>query len=80
MHCRQCGAVVSENAKFCKSCGSAQEQPAAVSAAAGEGPLVGFSTRISDPAFARYVRNTTRWALLFGSILAVAAVVGLYRR
>lgn len=37
---------------------------------------VGYSTRINDPAFARYVGNTNRWAAIFSVILAAAAVIG----
>jgi len=39
---------------------------------------VGFSQRISDPAFARYMKNTNRWAAIFSVILAFAAVIGFY--
>ena len=37
---------------------------------------VGYSDRIHDPAFKRYVRHANYWALLFAGILAVVAVVG----
>lgn len=52
-----------------------------VSRAAGSragGVRVGYSERISDPAFARYVKNSNRWASIFSVILAVAAVVGFF--
>ncbi len=39
-------------------------------------PLVGFSPKINDPAFARYVRNTRRWRVAFSWGLAVTAVAG----
>jgi len=42
------------------------------------GSRVGYSTRINDPAFTRYVKNTNRWAAIFSVILAVVAVVGFY--
>lgn len=42
------------------------------------GSRVGYSTRIKDPDFARYVKNTNRWAALFSVIMAFAAVAGFY--
>lgn len=44
----------------------------------GTGGRVGYSDRISDPAFARYIKNTNRWAGIFSIIIAVAAVVGFF--
>ena len=38
----------------------------------------GYSDRIHDPAFKRYVRHANYWALLFAGILAVVAVVGFF--
>lgn len=38
--------------------------------------LVGFSSKISDPAFARYTRNTRRWRITFSWGLAVVAIIG----
>lgn len=40
--------------------------------------LVGFSEKISDPAFEKYVTNSNKYAAIFAGILAVAAVVGFY--
>ena len=40
--------------------------------------LRGFSPRIDDLAFARYVKNTNRWAAIFSIFLAIAAVIGFY--
>lgn len=37
-----------------------------------------FSNRITDPAFARYVKNANRWATSFALGLAAVAVVGFY--
>lgn len=41
-------------------------------------PLTGFSSRIQDPAFSRYISNTNRWSAIFSFILALAAVTGFY--
>lgn len=39
---------------------------------------VGYSTRINDPAFARYIKNTSCWAAAFSVILATAALAGFF--
>lgn len=39
---------------------------------------IGYSERIHDPTFARYLQNTNRWSAVFSVILAVAAVIGFY--
>lgn len=38
----------------------------------------GFSTRINDPAIAKYVKDSNTWSALFSIILAIAAVAGFY--
>lgn len=42
----------------------------------GMGGSVGFSPRINDPAFAKFIKNSNRYALIFAGILFVIAVVG----
>ena len=76
MYCANCGTQISESTRFCSACGSEIRQPSQ-SALQSVG-LRGFSPRISDPAFAKYVKNSNRWAAIFSIILAVAAVVGFY--
>ena len=93
MYCEHCGAVLPENAQFCCACGGAQRfapqsgPPSAVppaypyqmdQAVMPSAGLRGFSPRINDPAFAKYIKNSNRWAAIFSLILAVAAVVGFY--
>lgn len=39
---------------------------------------IGFSSRINDPAFTKYLKNTTRWSTLFAFILSVAAIISFY--
>ena len=56
---------------------AAESKPPAPAPAA-TGVKAGYSERISDPAFARYLKNTSRWSSLFSLILAVAAVAGFY--
>ncbi len=85
MFCKNCGASLPENARFCTSCGA--EIPAAPAAApepaspilrGGAGGCIGYSSRIHDPGFAKYVKNTNRWSVIFAVILAVVAVVGFF--
>ena len=40
--------------------------------------LMGFSSKINDPAFAKYLKNTNRWSAIFSIIIAAAAVIGFY--
>ncbi len=39
--------------------------------------LVGFSPRIQDPAYAKYAKSSTKYALVFAAILALVAVIGM---
>ena len=47
-------------------------------AAASTGGKIGYSDRINDPTFAKYIKNTNRWSGIFAIILAVIAVIGFY--
>ncbi len=75
MYCSNCGTQVSESTRFCPACGSEIKQASQAPQSAG---LRGFSPRISDPAFAKYIKNSNRWAAIFSMILAIAAVIGFY--
>lgn len=77
MYCTHCRTVLPENALFCTGCG-AQIDTAQGNRPAAGGGLVGYSGRIHDPAFARYLKNTNRWSAIFSVILAIAAIIGFY--
>lgn len=51
------------------------QQPVA-SMPMGYGGSVGFSPRINDPVFAKFIKNSNRYALIFAGILFIIAVVG----
>ncbi|MCE5236731.1 MAG: zinc ribbon domain-containing protein [Clostridiaceae bacterium] len=76
MYCANCGTHLSESTSFCPACGSGINQ--ASQSAPQPASLRGFSPRINDPAFAKYVKNANRWSAIFSIILAVAAVIGFY--
>ena len=40
--------------------------------------LIGFSRKIEDPAFAKYIKNSNQWSGYFSLGLAVVAVLGFY--
>lgn len=76
MYCQSCGVQLQASAVFCSSCGKQlniknPDKPAVP-------VLKGFSSRINDPAFSKYIKNSNRWAALFSIILACVAIVGFY--
>lgn len=42
------------------------------------GGSAGFSPKINDPAFAKYIKNTNRWSAIFSFVLAIIAVIGFF--
>lgn len=75
MYCHQCGSMTGQDAKFCTSCGARQTIGNPDGAVKARG-LAGFSNRITDPAFARHIKNSNRWSAIFSVILAAAAFIG----
>lgn len=69
--------VLSKADRFCTGCG-ARTQSVPDSYPTMRGGRIGYSERISDPAFVRYIKNTNRWSAIFSVMLAVAAVIGFY--
>ncbi|MGD9569756.1 MAG: hypothetical protein AB7V48_15840 [Sedimentibacter sp.] len=39
---------------------------------------IGYSSKINDPAFDKYLVNTSRWSAIFSVIIAVIAVIGFF--
>lgn len=77
MYCTHCGSALPDNTRFCTNCG-VQIEPALNTQPPQRGGRIGYSNRIHDPAFARYLKHTNRWSALFSVILAIAAVIGFY--
>jgi len=77
MFCPNCGNKVEKNLKFCESCGfeiSKATNPINPS----ETSSIGYSQRINDPAFTRYIKHSNTWIVLFMLIISVIAIVGFY--
>ncbi|KAF1086669.1 hypothetical protein SPSYN_00388 [Sporotomaculum syntrophicum] len=75
MLCPNCGVDSDKSAIYCINCGSAMPQAEEKKKSSRE-ELIGFSTRINDPAFTQYIKNTKRWSFLFASIIALVAIIG----
>lgn len=75
MFCPNCGTNLNEGTSFCSKCGTAvtasqhEEQQNTIG-------LIGFSSKISDPAFASYKKKSVAWAFIFAGILTVIAMIG----
>lgn len=79
MLCPHCGTDSAKNIRFCTECGRALPELEPGDKRDSEVQrLVGFSPRIQDPAFTRYLKNTKRWSWLFSAILAAIAIFGFY--
>jgi hypothetical protein len=82
MHCSNCGILLPEAALFCNNCGAASSISAQTHAVNNDethsvgSQLVGFSTKINDPSFLKYSKNTNRSSFIFLAILAIASIVG----
>lgn len=82
MYCNSCGSQISDTAQFCTYCGNqvavANNAPIYTNSYTTYNGSIGYSSRINDPAFAKYVKNSDRYAGIFGIMLAIAAVIGFY--
>jgi hypothetical protein len=82
MYCYQCGAELPDNTNFCSFCGvrqhlAQQTQEAAQTVRSPASNISkGFSQKINDPAFAKYLKNTKRWVAIFSVGLAFIAIIG----
>ena len=81
MFCHQCGQEQPLSAQFCDHCGIKladvpQQDPR--TDAPHQPDRIGYSSRIKDPSFAKYVSDSNLYAAIFSGVLAVAAVIGFY--
>lgn len=67
MYCSKCGKILLDATDFCMDCGSP--------ASKGDAPLVGFSTKINDPSFDKYRKESKSWSYIFSFIIASIAII-----
>lgn len=75
MYCENCGTTLSENTRFCTSCGVENNRPAQTVDSGGRS-LVGYSDKINDPLIAETLKKINKSGTIFTFVLAVAAVIG----
>ncbi len=75
MHCPECGSAIVAGSAFCPACGRPLLESSQDTRREGKS-LVGFSPKIDDPAFARYQKASSSWAMIFAGALALIAIVG----
>jgi hypothetical protein len=81
MYCTSCGKEIAEEAKFCAYCGAEvktihrdDNQPQKKTNAYPS--RIGYSKKISDPAFAKYVSDSKKYGKLFSVGLVILLLVG----
>ncbi len=67
--CPACGAEIEQSMTACQKCGAPLRERAPQD-------LTGFSDKINDKAFKKYIRNSDLYSAVFSVVLAVAAVIG----
>ncbi|HCO19068.1 MAG TPA: hypothetical protein DIT39_05610 [Tissierellales bacterium] len=77
MYCTKCGSELKGNESFCTECGAPLQTKSSGRSASMQ-VKIGYSDRISDPAFSKYLKNTSRWSFIFSLILALIAIIGFY--
>lgn len=80
MYCRNCGEKISERDQYCPSCGQENKQGIEKEERNNSNGIirVGFSDRISDPAFHKYLKSSNQYSAIFSLALATIAVIGFY--
>lgn len=78
MYCEHCGSLISEDDKFCKSCGKEiiggeDKNKTIVNSTINR---IGYSDKINDPMFKKYLKNNNRWSAIFSLVLAIIAFIG----
>ena len=81
MYCAKCGSIIEASSVFCSVCGSKVSVDVGVDASMPTLPSQpslhpGYTDRINDPAFAKYLKQSNRYASIFSVILALIAFLG----
>lgn len=74
MFCSVCGRESADDAAFCTKCGK-QFNQIPLQQFRPRRDLIGFSPKISDPAFLAYKKKSSTWSFLFATILAVIVII-----
>lgn len=87
MYCSKCGRELPEDANFCAGCGDRvisttteiKEEEERVNSKKGipndDSGLMGFSSKINDPSYEKYRKESKSWSYIFSFILAIAAII-----
>lgn len=85
MFCEHCGKKVQDDSNFCEHCGEKLDE---VTDKKEYNDLkedrtlnnveLGYSPKINDLAFKKYLKSTNRYSFYFSTALAIIAVVGFY--
>lgn len=78
MHCNVCRNTTSESDRLCPFCGAETSLVSAPGGAAEGFGGIGYSSRINDPAFARYIKNRSRWSFIFAAVLSAIVLIGFF--
>lgn len=87
MFCQHCGKKVQDNSNFCEHCGEKidnniinykNEYSDSKKGRSLKSVTLGYSSKINDPAFKKYLKSTNRYSFYFSVILAVIAIIGFY--
>jgi len=85
-YCENCGKEVDYKYKFCKYCGNPlsndentiEDIKTKKNKDEKRSIHVGYSPKINDPAFKKYLKNTYQYSFFFALTLAIIALVGFY--
>ncbi len=78
MYCTNCGKELTEGTNFCTACGirvKVENAAAVLEPKSKSSALIGFSSKINDPSFEKYRKQSKSWSYLFSFILAAVAIV-----
>lgn len=81
MFCEHCGKKVDSDSTFCEYCGEQLLKNEATNERQGtvsRNITIGYSSKINDPAFKKYLKSTNSYSFYFSVALAIIAVIGFY--
>lgn len=73
MYCGHCGEKIEGQVKFCPNCGQSIETQRSE-----QGGNLGYSSKINDPRFEKYLAKTGKWSMVFTFVIALIAIAGFY--